>query len=393
MLVEKGYEVEIRGGQFILVHHIPYVNSKKEICYGTLVDALVRATTEKLGKPDQHFLEFTGEGPCDADGTPLTGRVHARHLRDLGNNIVVFHRLSAKPRAEQYPDRLYPDYYEKIRTYAEMLLVHARAIDPNVTATPGRHHAEDQYASVFRYPNTNAAKSKISGNSKVFENQDVAIVGLGGTGSYLLDLLAKTEVRSIHLYDDDQFQLHNAFRAPGAAKAADFKPDEAVRKVDYLFAIYTEMHKYVHPHTYRIDQQTIAELEQFQFVFLCVDDAEARYFIASYLKDKKIPFIDAALGVDLTPDNLLVSKIRVTTATEHRNDHLANRISGQKANDDVYNDNIQIAELNALAATLAVIRWKKHIGYYQDLKSEHNSYYFSNTGKLQNEFSNPETTE
>src|SRR6476620_6490302 len=101
ILVQKGYEVEIRGGQFILVHHIPYVNSKKEVCYGTLVDALVRATTEKLGKPSQHFLEFIGECPCNADGTPLTGRVHARQVRDLGNDITVYHRLSAKPLAEQ----------------------------------------------------------------------------------------------------------------------------------------------------------------------------------------------------------------------------------------------------------------------------------------------------
>ena len=43
----------------------------------------------------------------------------------------------------------------------------------------------------------------------------VAIVGLGGTGSYLLDHLAKTCVEQIHLYDDDDFNTHNAYRSPG----------------------------------------------------------------------------------------------------------------------------------------------------------------------------------
>jgi hypothetical protein len=32
--------------------------------------------------------------------------------------------------------------------------------------------------------------------------------------------------------------------------------------------------------------------------------------------------------------------------------------------DDDYTSNIQIADLNALNAILAVIRWKRHIGFY-----------------------------
>ena len=34
--------------------------------------------------------------------------------------------------------------------------------------------------------------------------------------------------------------------------------------------------------------------------------------------------------------------------------------------DDAYSSNIQIAELNALNAALAVIKWKKHLGFYLD---------------------------
>jgi hypothetical protein len=50
--------------------------------------------------------------------------------------------------------------------------------------------------------------------------------------------------------------------------------------------------------------------------------------------------------------------------------------------EDAYASNIQIAELNALNAALAVIRWKKHLGYYQDFRDEAESIYSSNVQQL-----------
>ena len=40
-----------------------------------------------------------------------------------------------------------------------------------------------------------------------------------------------------------------------------------------------------------------------------------------------------------------------------------------------YDKNIQIADLNALNATLAVIKWKKLFGFYADHEHEHFSTY------------------
>ena len=45
-------------------------------------------------------------------------------------------------------------------------------------------------------------------------------------------------------------------------------------------------------------------------------------------------------------------------------------LSGGAA-DGLYSRNIQIAELNALNAALAVIKWKKLLGFYRDLEHEH----------------------
>lgn len=50
-----------------------------------------------------------------------------------------------------------------------------------------------------------------------------------------------------------------------------------------------------------------------------------------------------------------------------------------------YNRNIQVADLNALNAALAVIKWKKLFGFYQDMKSEHHSQFHTATNSLINE--------
>ena len=48
--------------------------------------------------------------------------------------------------------------------------------------------------------------------------------------------------------------------------------------------------------------------------------------------------------------------------------------------------NLQVAELNALNATLAVIKWKKHLGFYHDEKAtQYHSKYFIRSNLLLSE--------
>ena len=98
-----------------------------------------------------------------------------------------------------------------------------------------------------------------------------------------------------------------------------------------------------------------------------------------------ISFIDTGIGV-LNIDNSLIGHIRVTTSTPDMREHIKTRItiSDDGGNND-YSTNIQIAELNALNAALAVIKWKKLYGYYQDQNQEFNSVYSINDGVLINE--------
>ena len=50
-----------------------------------------------------------------------------------------------------------------------------------------------------------------------------------------------------------------------------------------------------------------------------------------------------------------------------------------------YSRNIQVADLNALNAAMAVIKWKKLLGFYHDFECEHFSAYTLDGNRLNNE--------
>jgi hypothetical protein len=64
----------------------------------------------------------------------------------------------------------------------------------------------------------------------------------------------------------------------------------------------------------------------------------------------------------------IISALRRFGVPPEKDNHVASLISFAKATtDDNYRSNIQIAELNAINAALAVIRWKKHREIYADI--------------------------
>ena len=93
------------------------------------------------------------------------------------------------------------------------------------------------------------------------------------------------------------------------------------------------------------------------------------------------------MGVELT-DDALGGILRVTTSTVQKRGQLKERhripFSDGDGNDE-YSRNIQIADLNALNAALAVIKWKKLFGFYRDLDREHFTTYTIDGNQLLNE--------
>ena len=240
---------------------------------------------------------------------------------------------------------------------------------------------DEEDGSVFNYIDTAATKAGIVAANARLEGGKIAIVGLGGTGGYVLDLVAKTPVAEIHLFDHDLFLNHNAFRCPGAASLEELSKKQ--QKVDYLAAVYSQMRKNIIPHDCFIDEATVNQLQGMSFVFVCIDKGTGKRLIVERLEEWGLPFIDVGMGIQLGDDNTLGGIVTVTTSTVKKRDHLRGRVAfvdGEGANE--YSQNVQIADLNALNATLAVIKWKKLCGYYHDVNKEHWCAYTIRTNQL-----------
>jgi hypothetical protein len=373
-LRDEGYEIEVKGGHLV-VHHIPYVNATREVKLGKLISTLTLNNNVTM-KPDNHVIHFMGEHPCNKDGTVITGIQHGSPNQQLVDGIVLNHSFSNKP------PQGYADYYQKVTRYVEIITASARAIDPSSTARTFKVAQDSDEKSVFNYIDTNSSRANINQINAKFVGQRIGIIGLGGTGSYILDLVAKTPVDEILLFDGDVFLQHNAFRSPGAPSIETL--DKQQMKVDYFQSIYLNMRKGISVHAVYVTDENIELLSGLSFVFVCIDSNSARGQILSRLKQLGVPFIDVGLGVNIVEDSL-VGIIRVTVGTPSKTDHIPNRIGVNDIDDNEYSTNIQIADLNAMNALLAVIKWKKLNGFYQDLKEEHHTTYTINTSQLINE--------
>lgn len=368
-LVDDGYDVAIVAG-FLVLRDVPYVDTFRQVRRGKLVSRLDMAGDRTVA-PRDHQAWFAGAFPCDREGRPLVNMVHAQQQRrDLGGGLMVDHWLCSRPIGREFID-----FHEKMVTFVSQISHHAAAIDPTVTAHTGRIVADDAQQSPFHYVDTAVARAGVGGLADRLAGQNIGIVGLGGTGGYVLDFVSKTPVGRIHLFDDDQFLQHNAFRAPGAASIEMLA--ERRSKVDHFDAIYSQVHRGIVPHRLRLGQSTSRLLDRLDFVFLCLDDPAAKRPIIERLEMSDICFIDVGMGLQAS-DAGLSGILRVTTSTTAMRDHVWDRNRIPMASDidaDPYSTNIQVVELNALNAALAVVRWKRHCGFYVDLSEEHFSIY------------------
>ncbi|WP_433432286.1 ThiF family adenylyltransferase [Nonomuraea sp. CA-141351] len=374
-LEQEGYDIEIRDA-LLMVHHVPYVDSKRRVRYGVLVTPL-ELNGDLTAPPRDHTVRFGGAEPCDQTGRPLEEIINQRITEHPAEGVETSYSFSRKPQSGAYRD-----YHEKMTTYAALLTTHARALDPEATATPFQGGEAQMESSAFNYPDTASSRAGINLITKRLEGHRIAIVGLGGTGSYILDTVAKTPVQEIHLYDGDTFQSHNAFRAPGAPSRKYLR--SAPTKVAHWASIYSNMHPGIVEHDVPVDESNVHELRDMDFVFIAIDKGSPKRLLFEKLEEYNVPFIDVGMGV-ITVEGQLSGLLRVTTSTADRRDHVRQRITLADEGKDEYETNIQIAELNMHNASLAVIRWKKHCGFYLDLEREHSTVYEIDGNVLHNE--------
>ncbi|MBR0418177.1 MAG: ThiF family adenylyltransferase [Erysipelotrichaceae bacterium] len=367
-LQNQGYELDIKEGCAI-VRNIPYLNHNLDIRYGILVSP-INMINDIVKYDGQHVIYFSGEEPYRKNGERLDAIILGSVNQTLAGIHVNF-QFSNKP------SNGYKDYFGKFTRYIDILTSEARAVDSSVTAKTFKKviSYED---SIHWYTDTNSSRAAITDINDKLKGHNIAIIGLGGTGSYILDQIAKTPVSSIHLFDGDLFCQHNAFRAPGAPPKEIFP--KQFNKADYYKFEYGNMHKGIISHPYFVDENNVDELSGCDFVFLALDSGSSKRIIINYAVVNGMEFIDCGIDV-IRQNDYLIGLLRNTFYRGNNIETIKTHISFDSDDNDLYRSNIQTSELNTLSAIMAVIEWKKRCGFYLSICEKDNYVFSTDTGE------------
>ena len=365
-LLDAGYQLTIEG-DYLIIDNIPYVSSCGVVSLGTLISAYT--FVNGVCNTGDHTVCFTGSMPCRSDGTSLEEAMHAGgklSAPELIANRTVLCRFSNYPSVEIQAE-MRTNIFIKMQHYIRKLESYAHAVDPKASASGTTSFSYRKETSVFHYPNTAIARAGLDRYEEKLKLKKVAIIGLGGTGAYILDALSKTPVSEIHLFDGDDIKEQNAYRMPGAMPGSSI--NIGLKKTEYLKDLYHHLRGGIESHIYKIDVTNIHLLDDCDFVFIAVDHGPSRGLIARHLFERGIPFIDVGIGIDkVTEDVKLIGRARVTLITNETSDaaRLVESLPTAEDMEDAVYNNIQLIELNALNAMLAVIKYKQYLEFYSE---------------------------
>ena len=228
----------------------------------------------------------------------------------------------------------------------------------------------------FKIPNTFEARAALGPVQDRIRDQRIAIIGLGGTGAYVLDLIAKTPVIEIHILDSDDVKWHNFMRAPGAptAEEIELRRKGRLRKVDYYHSKYASLREGIHPHAVRVDSPSILgeflTAHPIDYAFVCIDqltegDSPRQDVVYCALSEAAVPFIDS--GVSITVEDRAVRGAVTTSAYGAGSMAWKDAIPNARVEGNVPGyRNVQLPEVNALAASLAMMEWRRRTEQYVD---------------------------
>jgi hypothetical protein len=358
-LVAKGYAVGF-DSNYLIVRDIPYLNSAGDIQWGAIVAKLVHVTPERV-QQDDHQILFAGGVPHGLDGKPvpnLGGGTHTLALSEAARDVVVERSFSNK-RKVNGAMVAYDDFFDKIHSYVG--LIASPAMQRGANPYTFRVVQSGPSDSVFKFVDTLTSRAEITDLAAKFKDEVVAVIGLGGTGAYVLDYLVKTPVREIRAYDGDNFHIHTAYRAPGRVDPTEF----GTKKADVYRNRYDNFREGFSIEAKYVDRSTAKDFDGVTFAFVCVDKGGARAEIVDLLLAKRIPFIDVGMGLHRREERL-AGMMRITYFSPEDGTRVRDLgiVELQDTLDDIYRTGIQIAELNALNAALAVIRYKQMCGFY-----------------------------
>jgi hypothetical protein len=350
-LEKQGYAIDFVGGH-VVIYGLPYLDHKGNLRYGDLASPVDLKGEYEIDRPSTHQVWFRGEVPHDVNGAPL--RISAtNNPREVTPNLTCLLSFSLKIEGQPYES-----LQAKIDTYLEALTAPAREKHGALPQSAIEQKAAE-VQSPLRYPDTMSARDGVNDLARRLRGLRIGIVGVGGTGAYILDFLSKTHLGLIRIYDDDIVHVHTMFRMPGAVG----KRALGAKKVDVLYNIYSDFHAAIEPHPERICARNVHVLSELDFVFIAVDDGPSRDLICRYLAECSVPYVDVGMGLYRTRTGLN-GMIRVAGGELADTGKLIGTeyLPAGNPADNEYRRQPQIGELNALNAALAVIRFKQRMG-------------------------------
>jgi molybdopterin/thiamine biosynthesis adenylyltransferase len=351
----------------LIVRDVPYLDAEGTLKIGAIITKMVPRGNHRV-EQENHQVFFAGGLPHDRGGQPLKLRNRENQnvqLSDAAADVKVERAFSAKPTEAGY----YDNFYHKIETYVTIISGPARSKYPGATPFTSRLVKDVDEDSVFIPQNAMMMLAGINDLTKCFSNEVVGVIGLGGTGAYVLDFLAKTHVKEVRGWDGDRMLEHNIFRSPGRHEECEF----GTPKADVYRARYKNLRHRIVLENININEATADRLDGLTFAFVCVDSGGARTEIFDLLIARSIPFIDVGMGL-VRHKKALEGHVRATFFPADRVEEIRarNLVPEGEAENDEYRDHIQIGELNALNACLAVIRYKQYLGFYLEEEAHDN---------------------
>ena len=293
-----------------------------------------------------------------ADGNPI-----GRYLKGDSKNWSV---ISIRKGSQENP--------EEDGSVNDLIHRYAKQVVGAVAEAGCSNAASPRKRDPFKIPNTFEERAAIGPVQDRIRDQRIAIIGLGGTGAYVLDLIAKTPVAEIHLLDSDDLDWHNFMRAPGAPTQEEIESchEGFPGKVAYFHSKYASLRERIHPHPVLVDSPAVfAEFlsaHPIDYAFVCIDqltdcDSPRQDVVYAALSAARIPFIDS--GVSITLEDGAITGSVTTSAYTAGCLAWEDAIPNAKVEGNVPGyHNVQLPEVNALAASLAVMEWRRRTEQY-----------------------------
>ncbi|GBR61312.1 dinucleotide-utilizing enzyme [Gluconobacter thailandicus F149-1 = NBRC 100600] len=348
--------------EHLVVNDVWYVDTNGELQQGHLAAPLTKIDQSTIGAPKNHQMYWSGTAPCNADRSLIPFGSHSANI-SIGE-VNYSSNLSNKP---PYPE-VFSTYEDLVMHYVTLVSGPAEQLF-GASSQTGAEYDVPEETSPFKVADTFSACAQINDLNQRVADDRIAIIGLGGTGAFVLDFMVKTPVYSIDAYDFDVFQVHNGFRAPGEVPFEFFgQPKIALYKKKY-----DNFRHHLRFHNKRIEAGDDALFSDITFAFVCIDDGESRRNICEMLMAQKIPFIDVGMGVE-KEQGRLDGLLRTTLFTEKTYERAKEAVPFDRADEaGAYRVFVQIAELNALNAAMAVVKYKQIKGFYADDPNYFNS--------------------